>query len=348
MSQLHVIGNLKVGGMEKVIENIYSHFPESNDKFLVFQKKYEYQIKLPKNVEIKYCNNNLFKFFYFLLTSKIDLNFWAHPSIFFSIFLFFKKNKIIWHIHNSDISIKFLGIRNYLLVLVNSCFSHFIPSKIIVCSNYSKLIHKNFLFAHKKIFLIRNPSSKIKIRRKKSYIKKKYLKFIMVANYTKAKNFDLLFEILSSIKSYAWTCDLYGYNLINNFKLKKKIIKYDLSRSIFLKEQTNLSEIYKNYDFLFLTSKTESQPMSIYECLLSKTPCISTHVGDLDKLFKNEIIFIPNKFDFTTKKTINSLFKFRNNINEYKNLSFKSYNKVISITKKDLSISNYKKIWNIL
>ena len=88
--------------------------------------------------------------------------------------------------------------------------------------------------------------------------------------------------------------------------------------------------------------------MSIYECLFSKTPCISTHVGDLDKLFKNEIIFIPNKFDFTTKKTINSLFKFRNNINEYKNLSFKSYNKVISITKKDLSISNYKKIWNIL
>ena len=35
-----------------------------------------------------------------------------------------------------------------------------------------------------------------------------------------------------------------------------------------------------------------------------KPPCISTHVGDLDKLFKNEIIFIPNKFDFTTKKKL--------------------------------------------
>ena len=94
MSQLHVIGNLKVGGMEKVIENIYSHFPESNDKFLVFQKRYEYQIKLPKNVEVKYCNNNLFKFFYFLLSSKNDLNFLHIHQFFFQFFFFLKKIKL--------------------------------------------------------------------------------------------------------------------------------------------------------------------------------------------------------------------------------------------------------------
>ena len=346
MKQLHVIGNLKVGGMEKVIENIYTNLPNSNDKFIVLQKKYKYQIKLPKNVEIYYCNNNLFKFLFFLFSSKSDLNFWAHPSIFFSNFLFFKKNKITWHIHNSDISFKFLGLRNYLFVLINSFCSYFIPSKIIVCSNYSKFIHKKFLFDHNKIFLIRNPSPYKKFYKKKNFKKTKYLKFLMVANYTKAKNFDLLFKILSSINSYAWTCDLYGYNLINNQKLDKIIKHYELSRSIFLKEKNDLFQIYKNYDFLFLTSNTESHPMCIYESMLSKTPCVSTQVGDLNILFKNEIIFIPKLFDIDTKNFINSLFKFRNNIYEYKKLSCNSYNKVISTLKKDNSIYKYKKLWN--
>ena len=86
--------------------------------------------------------------------------------------------------------------------------------------------------------------------------------------------------------------------------------------------------------------------MCIYESLLSKTPCITTNVGDLNILFKNEIIFIPKLFDINTKNLINSLFKLRNNINEYKKLSINSYNKVISNLKKDNSISKYKKIWN--
>lgn len=343
---LHVIGSLETGGVERVIETLFSVSRYEKHEFQVFGKPNNNDIKLPKNVNITYNYNNIFLFLSNITNRKYNIcNFWLHPSIFFSIFLLFRKTRIIWHIHNSDINIKVLGIRNFIIVTFNSLFSYFIPNNIIFCSKKAIQCHKKFFFSKKKMQLIYNPIFNKDFKVKKDFKYKNNLKFVMVANYTKAKDFKKLFIILTKIYKYQFTLDIYGKGIKNNKYLTKLIHRYYLSKSVFLNDFIDTRNLYHKYDFKFLVSHTESFPVSIFESLFSNTPFICSDVGDISDIFKNKILLIPDILDDSFIQKINELDNIRRNKSKYIKLN-KIAQKVVS-TKFNLDsiLKKYQKLW---
>ena len=345
-SNLHIIGSLETGGVERVIETLFSKENYERHEFLVFGKPHVNDIDLPKNINVIYNYNNIFKFLSYMLRNKFDIcNFWLHPSIFFSVFLLFKKTRIIWHIHNSDINIKVLGIRNFIVVLINSLISHLIPDKIIFCSKKAIRCHKNFLFSKKKIELIYNPIFNNNFTVKKNFKYKSPLRFVMVANYTKAKDFKKLFRILTKIYKYQFIMDIYGKGIKNNKYLIRLINKNYLYKSVNLYDFTNTKNLYFKYDFKFLVSHTESFPVSIFESLFSNTPFICSDVGDISDIFNDEVLIIPNILEDHFIQKINDLDKIRRNESKYIKLN-KNAQRVFS-KKFNLNtiLNKYRKLW---
>lgn len=347
IKNIHIIGSLKTGGVEKVIETLFSTNAYSNHFFLVLDKKNNNDINLPRNTKITYCNGKIFNFIITLLNSDYDIyNFWLHPSIITSLLIFLKRRKIIWHIHNSNINLRYLGFKNFIFACINSLCSHFVPNKIIFCSLYSMQCHKKFFFSEKKFLMIRNPILKNKIIQKKNYNFSGPLKFVMVANFTKAKNFKKLFEIISHIYSYNFILDIYGYGVHENKYLKKLISKYYLNKSVNLMNFTKTDNLYHKYDYKFLVSNTESSPMTIVESIISNTPCLCSDVSDLKNIYKKNIYIIPNKINDDFINYINNLYDMRKNITLYKSLCSSSKAKVEKIHRLDLISKRYSYLWS--
>ena len=346
IKNIHIIGSLQTGGVEKVIETLFSKNFYSNHFFLVLDKKNNNDIILPSNIKIKYCDGILFDFIRVLIKSDFDIyNFWLHPSIITSLLIYFKRRRIIWHIHNSNINIKYLGLKNFIFACINSICSHFIPNKIIFCSKYAMLCHERFFFSKKNFLMIRNPILKKNIIQKKNYKFSGPLKFVMVANYTRAKNFKRLFEVISRIYKYSFRLDIYGYGIYENKYLKKLISKYYLNKSVKLMNFIKTDNLYHKYDFKFLVSNTESSPMTIVESIISNTPCICSDVSDLKKVYKKNIYIIPDKINDDFIYYINNLYNLRKNITHYKSLCLSSKINVEKIHRPELIFKRYNDIW---
>ena len=350
MKVFHIIGSLEVGGAERVLESLVNYNNLKHIIFVIGRKKND-EILLKQNAEVSYLNFNLLNLIKLHKNiSEFDpINFWHHNSFFLSlIFFFLKKKKIFWHIHNYKIDKKTFGYKNIIFFFNNILFSYFFPKKIIFCSQASLIFHKSYYFNKNNLILLENPIDDNRIKKKKILSNKvNKIKFIMCANFVPAKNFDQLFYLMSLIKNYEFSLDLFGRNISDNKILIKKIKKFDLLKKVTLNQFLDSSNILLNYDFSILTSHTESLPISILESMVAGTPPIASDVGDIRNLIRNNKFLIPKKIDKKTIYNINNLYIYRNS-KEY-------VSRVVSDRKyvqKNYKIKNiynkYLKIWKNL
>ena len=88
--------------------------------------------------------------------------------------------------------------------------------------------------------------------------------------------------------------------------IKNKIINYNISKSVFLKKPTNLSNIYKKYDLYILSSYYEGYPNSLVEAMITGLPVISSSCDygprEIISDKKNGILFnVGSKSDLIKK-----------------------------------------------
>ena len=309
----HIIFNLKNGGAEKLlIEMVKNDNNRINHQILVIGKEKKNNFGIYN--KITYLNYNIFRYLNYIIKNRKKnyiLKYWLHNVFILSIFpLIIGKYKIILSIHNELITPKYLGYKNFIFCFLNKIISNYFQINIIYCSQSSKNHHLNFGFKANNV-VVHNfiNCDKYNFFPKKSLNKKSKLKFVMVANNTLAKNHQLLIRILHKLSFNNYSCDLYGYGLHYDSKLKKLISKLNMEKKINLKKFKHSKNLFLNYDFSFLISDTESFPMVILESICQGTLCISSNVGDISKIITNNNFLLNNSqtIDHLAEKVDNTL-----------------------------------------
>ena len=209
------------------------------------------------------------------------------------LILFFFKTIIV---HERGVSYNINSFIGQLIVKINSLFIN----KIITNSNATKiLLQKKFKINKNKITTVHNGFEILNDDLKPEYktnnkftvgfcgrfeIPKNPLKFVEIANYSKANN-SLKFVMIGNGSLY---------NLI---KLKsKKINNLEI-----LKSQYNLKEFYKKIDLLIVPSIREPFGNVILEAGINMVPVIASNVDGIPEIIKNHhngILINPkNKID---------------------------------------------------
>ncbi len=105
-------------------------------------------------------------------------------------------------------------------------------------------------------------------------------KMLFFSRIHKKKGLDTLISVWSELKPMNWILDIIGPDSDGSaFELNKKIKKYNLTDSIFIKEPVfgveQKRELFKKYEYSILPSKNENFGYSILESLRHSLPVIT-------------------------------------------------------------------------
>jgi glycosyltransferase involved in cell wall biosynthesis len=314
---LHIISGLKIGGTEKFLVNyiiksssIYEH------EIISLSEKGKMTILLDQyNIKYKTLNfkkNFLFSFFKLISIIKVSkphkVQTWLyHANFIGGLASFFAgNNKIFWSLRGTSIPQSFFSF-SYLVILLGSFFSYFIPKVIICNGNSVKNFHIKLFYCKKKIGIIHNgfdPNIKFKENLYiKSYINSLPKNSIIIGaagRYDKLKDYPNLFEAYSQIsKNYKNIYFLFaGRNMnLNNFQINKLITKNNLlEKNIkFFDELDDLNYFFSVLDIFCLSSYKEGFPNVLCEAMINEVPCVSTNCGEVSLILENVGQIVPSK-----------------------------------------------------
>jgi glycosyltransferase involved in cell wall biosynthesis len=145
----------------------------------------------------------------------------------------------------------------------------------------------------------------------------KIKKMLFFSRIHKKKGLDMLINAWSELRPTNWILDIIGPDSDGtSYGLKKKIEKYNLTESIFLKEPifglNKKKELFIKYDFSILPSKNENFGYSILESLRHSLPVITNtntpwaEINDYDAG-----CYISDDYE-TLKQTLLKVFNFSN------------------------------------
>jgi len=359
----HFIPSFETGGAETFLTRLLTESKESkytHHIVIVFKKiNSKIEKKLEKN-NIKLISLGLSKDIYILSKislikkiikeNEIDLvNTWLYKTDFYVgiiCFLIGFKN-IIWNVRCTDTS-NHTNLIQKILVITLGHLSKIIPKKIIFNSYQSIKDHTKKGYDINKFCLIHNgfeiENNKVfnKLHFKKKYkIPSGYRIVGNISRFHPMKDhltfLNTAYEILKKDKKYIFFLvgdDLdskneYLLNIINKLNIKKNI------RLIGFKK--NVGEYYYNFDLFCLTSSdSEGFPNVLGECMLKKTPCVSTNVGDVKYILPKNHISKPKNYKDLSNKILEI----------FKNINY--YNKIARLGKeKIIKEFNIKKIFNL-
>jgi glycosyltransferase involved in cell wall biosynthesis len=316
---LHVLGTLKVGGVQKYLLNListpklnkYNHqllCTISNDgelkakyeergikiNFLPFTlpRKSYLPFRVDKFIRRFYLNFYFFRFWYFQLKSKPDIIHLHISGLIISqiIASVLSRNKIIWTIHG-----EYKLSRMTLLIL--GLLEVVIPSKIFIITADSKAAFNSTLYIGKfEKNIIPTGINPLHYQLPRHNKLKKKLKLpnntILIGSTGRIvwqKGYELIIDMLSKFsfnKSkvhfvIAGDGDLYLH-------LTKILKEANLENHVtFIGRITKISEFLSGLDFYVQPSVTEGFPLSVLEAMAARVPVICSDAGGLKEMVED-------------------------------------------------------------
>ena len=360
MRILHIISGLGLGGAESTLYNLVKYDYKKNTHIIISLSSKKFYEKKLSQINVKVINldfkqsifNKVFKLIKIINNTKphIVQSWMYHAEILTIIVKILTKSKIVWNIRNSTPYSRNFKLSTKILVFLNSIFSYFIPQKIISCSTIASKNHINIGYDRKKFINIFNgvDIKRFKIRNKIK--KKKEIVIGCVARWHPQKDHKNLIKSLNLLiqnNFYDWKCFLVGKGLNNKNKEILLLIKnYKLNKYIkLLGPLEKINHFYNKIDFFVLPSRDgEGFPNVLAESYASGVMCISTDVGDANKIINEKKYLVKPGDEQRLYESIKIMIN-DNKLNNKKN-KMNLRNKIKRNFSMEKMIKKYNTIWS--
>lgn len=218
-------------------------------------------------------------------------------TLFYIYSLFYKfKGKVVFSKKGIGVTSSFLSKLKYNSKKID----HIICVSEVVKDNFCKILNKN---ARKKIKVIYDCVSienvtmtemEVKQFKEENYISETDFIIGSIANHTEAKDLFTLFKAMNILKNKYNLSDLKVLQIgeFSNLTSEYKNLINDLgieNQIIFTGQISDAKKFNSIFDLFVVSSKREGGPSSALEAMFLKTPVISTDVGIMSEIIKNNV-----------------------------------------------------------
>ncbi len=298
MRILQIIDSLDIGGAEKMAVNYANSLSERIEfsSIIVTRKEGPLKNQVLKNVGYLFLRRKktidfqaIFKLRKYCIENRIE---YLHPhsnSYFTAVLLKFTlpSVKILWHDHYG--MSEFLNSRSSFVLKL---FSNFFLG--IISVNYQLKDWAEKELNCKNVIYLPNFTSVEDNINKETILKGLDGKRILcLANLRIQKNHFLLLDVAERLKEThpEWSFHLVGKDFEDEYskKLRRTIEEKQLSNVVYVYGSKNDTvNIINQADITILTSNSEGLPVALLEYGLLKKPTVTTDVGEIPLIIKNE------------------------------------------------------------
>jgi glycosyltransferase involved in cell wall biosynthesis len=369
---VHIIPSLTYGGAEKVLHAVTtksngikhriftltdSNPMESlflNDQVLVERfplHKFRAIWALVKSIALLKKNNK----------NQFIIMSWLYHGCSMSslLFILFPKINQVWTIHNANVGFGVVSWRVIISTLISGIFSHFVPRKILYCSESAFRYHRKLGFKSSVAEVVENGidckrfDSNARVRRiarQRFQIPQGMLVLTCVARWDAQKDHKTLLHAVSIVRTKLrrdFKLILCGLNIDDeNPNLNRLLSFYGLNDVVVkLSRVDDIENVYRSSDVLILSSISEALPNVLVEAMLSRVLCVSTNVGDIHKIIGSEGWLVPPRSPVLLAHGILDAIEALSNFDMLDARQQRARQRVIEHFSLETMISRYKKAW---
>ena len=299
MRIVQIIDSLDVGGAEKMAVNYANALVGRIEFSGLVVTRAEGNLKSQLNTSVSYLflkKKTIHDFGAVLRLKKYckehNVNYLQpHSSSYFIALLVkfvYPKVNIIWHDHNG--LSEFISAQKSLALKIASYFF----TGIIVVNYKLKTWAEKELNCKNIIYLPNFTSFNTSISTETVLKGTPGKRILCLANLRDQKNHFFLLQVAEKLKQYhlQWTFHLVGKDFedIYSRDLRKSIVAKNLEDIVFIYGSRNdIKSIINQSDITILTSKSEGLPVSLIEYGLSRKPVVTTNVGEIPLIIKDNV-----------------------------------------------------------
>lgn len=318
MRIVQIIDSLEIGGAEKMAINYANSLSGRIEFSALVATRAEGNLKSQISGKVSYLFlkkestfdlGAVFRLRKFCIENKAEY-LQPHSSSYFTALLvkfLYPKIKIIWHDHNG--LSEFISSEKSMALKIASRFF-----KGIIVVNYKlKAWAERELNCKKVIYLPNFTAIDTDVRAETVLEGTAEKRILCLANLRDQKNHFFLLEVAEKLKLShpEWTFHLVGKDFEDDYsrRLRELITTKSLAQNVFIYGSKNdVKNIINQSDIAILTSKSEGLPVSLIEYGLSKKPVVSTKVGEIPLIIKDNVngfIVEPDNPDLFYQKLLN-------------------------------------------
>ena len=205
---------------------------------------------------------------------------------------------VVWSVRHSENSIRGLGLRTWLVAKTCALFSHFIPRRIVGCSQRAIVRQRNFGYADCFVYI---PNG-FELSAANTLIAysdpHRPPIFGHAARFHPIKGHAIFLNALEHLKlcNQAFQARMVGSDVLESNPDFSAIIPPAVAEHIeAIGPQSDMPGFYKTCDVFVLSSHGEAFPNVVAEAMLAGLPCIVTDVGDAADIVGDTGWVVPAK-----------------------------------------------------
>lgn len=215
---------------------------------------------------------------------------------------------VVWGLRSTAPDHRAVKGTTWLVIRACAALSSVLPAKIIVCAGNSVAPHVSIGYRREKMVVIHNGFDFAQFKstgssgegwREANGIDGSFPLLGAVARFTPQKDHLNLLRALALLRQRGenFRCALIGQGMdASNPKLRQWLVDLELERHVILMgHRTDVREVMEGLDLHVISSRIEGFPNVLAEAMACGTPCVSTDVGDAERIVAEHGWIVPRE-----------------------------------------------------